>query len=168
MDGTTRMLSAKLDALVERTEWPLDVMGILVLLPTIIEDEDGGKRCRSIPLDDDMCEEAPLSTIQRDASAWTFAAGRQLGRPDPIVGSKGLEGRKPCGPATVRPSYHGDASPDCPKASRWTGHRRCCGRACCAPHGEMHTHRPPGGSEFGSRYWPTLQYSLLTQEPPLL
>lgn len=107
MDGTTRMLSAKLDALVERTEWPLDVMGILVPLPTIIEDEDGGKRCRSIPLDDDMCEEAPLSTIQRDASAWTFAAGRQLGRPDPIVGSKGLErgeslvGRRRCAHHTM-------------------------------------------------------------------
>ena len=38
--------------------------GILVPLPTIIEDVERGRRCRSIPLDDDMCEEAPVSRIQ--------------------------------------------------------------------------------------------------------
>lgn len=64
IEGVTRMLlRVKLDTCVDKTECPLDVTRILLQLPTIIEEADGGRHCRSIPSEDDICEEASMSTI---------------------------------------------------------------------------------------------------------
>jgi hypothetical protein len=65
MDGATRiLLRAKFVVGVGRIEWTIDITGMLVPLPTVTEEMDGGRHWVSIPAEDVMCVEAPKSTIQ--------------------------------------------------------------------------------------------------------
>ena len=62
MNGTIRTLfRTNLDVSVARTEEPRDVTGICAPLPTVIKEEAAGRRERSIPSEECMCVEAPVS-----------------------------------------------------------------------------------------------------------